>query len=219
MIHAYDKLYMPDAACVLGRMLDLAVYELGMSLKDFYALFLKSGVAAELGDGDVRMTVGMSGEEVLWEVLERSGAAGSDIGLQRRALRYAVGRSPEYWCGWALAHYQWETGLSFAEIERRVPVEDVLALYSPYHEMDIRQFYDRMNELCRSAEPETNLKRLRQSAGLSQSELARAADVPVRTIQQYEQRQKNINFAQVERLLKLSRALHCAIEDLVEKVG
>ena len=98
-------------------------------------------------------------------------------------------------------------------------MRSVLELYDPYHEMDIRQFYDRMNELYLEAEPETNLKRLRQRAGLSQGELARAADVSVRTIQQYEQRQKNINFAQAERLLKLSRALHCAVEDLVEKIS
>lgn len=42
--------------------------------------------------------------------------------------------------------------------------------------------------------------------------------VPLRTIQQYEQRQKNINKAQVEYLLMLAQALCCRIEDLVEKV-
>jgi len=36
--------------------------------------------------------------------------------------------------------------------------------------------------------------------------------------QQYEQRQKNINKAQVEYLLMLAQALCCRVEDLVEKV-
>ena len=40
----------------------------------------------------------------------------------------------------------------------------------------------------------------------------------VRTLQQYEQRQKNINHAQTETLLRLSKVLDCTIEDLVEKV-
>ena len=58
----------------------------------------------------------------------------------------------------------------------------------------------------------------RKDLGLSQSELAGQADVPVRTIQQYEQRQKDINKAQAETLLRLARALNCNVEDLMEKV-
>ena len=63
-----------------------------------------------------------------------------------------------------------------------------------------------------------NLKAMRALAGLSQSELAGQADVPVRTIQQYEQRQKDINKAQAETLLRLACALNCNVEDLMEKV-
>lgn len=43
-------------------------------------------------------------------------------------------------------------------------------------------------------------------------------NIPLRTIQQYEQRQKNINKAQAETLLRLSRVLNCSVEDLIEKV-
>lgn len=84
--------------------------------------------------------------------------------------------------------------------------------------MDIRQFRDKMNELYRAAHPETNLKALRTLAGLSQSELAELSGVPVRTIQQYEQRQKNINKAQAETLLRLARVLCSSVEELMEKV-
>ena len=91
-------------------------------------------------------------------------------------------------------------------------------LYTPYHEMDVRQFADKMNELYRAAKPETNLKSLRTLAEMSQSELARQAEIPVRTIQQYEQRKKDINKAQGETLLRLARVLHCSIDDLMEKV-
>ena len=127
-------------------------------------------------------------------------------------------RSEEYWTGWALAYYQWETSMSFAEITRYVPILDIQALYSPYHEMDIRQFCDKMNELYQAAKPETNLKLFRQRAGLSQRELAEQSGVPLRTIQQYEQRQKNINKAQAEYLVLLSRVLCCGMEDLMEKI-
>ncbi|MCC8151927.1 MAG: helix-turn-helix domain-containing protein, partial [Lachnospiraceae bacterium] len=134
------------------------------------------------------------------------------------SARYAAGRSEEYWTGWALAYYQWRTALSFKEISRCVPIVEVQALYSPYHEMDIRQFSDRMDELYRKAQPETNLKRLRLKAGLTQKELAEQSGVPVRTIQQYEQRQKKINKAQAEYLFQLAAALVCRAEDLLERV-
>ena len=75
-----------------------------------------------------------------------------------------------------------------------------------------------MNESYRKANPETNLQRLRKLAGISQKELAKMADIPVRTIQQYEQRQKNINHAKVEYLIKLSHTLCCEVESLVERV-
>lgn len=50
------------------------------------------------------------------------------------------------------------------------------------------------------------------------SELAQQSGVSVRTIQQYEQRRKDINKAQTETLLKIARVLVCKVEDLVEKV-
>lgn len=91
-------------------------------------------------------------------------------------------------------------------------------MYSPYHEMDVRQFCDKMNERYRDAQPETKLKALRQRSGLSQRELAEQSGVPLRTIQQYEQRQKSINKAQAEYLLMLARTLCCDMEDLLEKI-
>ena len=108
--------------------------------------------------------------------------------------------------------------MSFLDILECVSLDDIIRMYSPYHEMDIRQFCDRMNELYRAANPETKLKQLRQRAGMSQSELAEQSSVPVRTIQQYEQRQKSINKAQAEYLMMLANALHCKADDLIEPV-
>ncbi len=213
MICAYDKVYLDCAKRVLGRMLDFAVYDLKYSLEEFFSLFIKSGVAERFGKGDYTILVGKSGVEVVYEVLEKM-----QMDVERVRPRYAVNRSEEYWTGWALAHYQWETALSFEEITKFIPIHYVKALYLPYHEMDVRHFVEKMNELYREAKPDTNLKRKRKQVGLSQSELAELSGIPVRTIQQYEQRQKNINKAQVEYLFKLSNALGCTVECLIEKV-
>ena len=213
MMNAYDKVYLEKARAVLGRMLDFAVHDLGYSLEKFYGLFLASGIADRFGAGDYTVLVGKSGVELAYDVLEQSG-----IQSIRVKPNYPVDRSVEYWTGWALAYYQWETGLTFAEIDDYVPIRRVADLYHPFHEMDIRQFSDKMNELYRSAKPDTNLKLYRKKAGLTQKELADVSGVPLRTIQQYEQRQKNINKAQAEYLVMLDRVLCCDVEAILEKV-
>ena len=68
-------------------------------------------------------------------------------------------------------------------------------MYWPYHEMDISQFTDELDRLYRNARSESNLKRLRTQANLSQSELANFATISVRTIQELEQGRKDINKA------------------------
>ena len=212
MIRAYDKVYLDKARTALGRMLDFAVYDLKYDIAEFFDLFIKSGVAERFESGDFTVIVGMSGVELAYEVLEQSG-----VERERMKPNYTVNRSEEFWVGWALAYYQWETSMSFAEIVRYVPIKDIIALYSPYHEMDIRQFVDKVNAMYKAAKPETNLKLLRQKAGLSQRELAEMSGVPMRTIQQYEQRQKNINKAKAEYLVMVAKVLCCTVDDLIEK--
>lgn len=212
MTHAYDKIYLDKARNALGRMLDFAVYDLNYTITDFFKLFLTSGVASRFEDGDFTLLVGMSGVELAYEVLEKSG-----LEVTEKEPQYTANRSEEYWTGWALAYYQWETNLSFADIVARVPIIDIQSLYLPYHEMDIRHFCEKMDELFAEATSETNLKRVRKNAGLSQRELAEVSGLPIRTIQQYEQRQKNINKAQAEYLVALSKALYCDIESLLER--
>ena len=213
MIRAYDSVYLEKAQAQLGRMLDFAVYEMHFPLSEFYALFLKSEVARRFSRGDCAILAGKSGVEAAEMVLDESGIAHS-----RLEPDYPADRSPEYWTGWALAYYQWETGLSFDEIEQSVSIEAVRGMYEPYHEMDIRKFCDRMNALYREAHSQTRLKARRRALGLSQGLLADLSGVSLRTIQQYEQRRKNINRAQAETLAMLAGALECEMEDLLEKV-
>ena len=213
MIRAYDEVYLEKARVALGRMLDFAVHDLKYDIGDFFELFLRSGVANRFETGDFSIVVGKSGVEIAYEVLERL-----EIGHDRIRPNYAAGRSREYWAGWALAYYQWATSLRMNEIVQYIPMKEIVALYSPYHEMDIRQFVDKMNDLYRVAKPDTNLKIWRQRSGLSQRTLAILSGIPVRTIQQYEQRQKNINKAQAEYLVALSKVLYCSVDNLLEKI-
>ena len=211
MMHAYDEMYLEKARIALGRMFDFAVYQLGYSIEKFYDLFISSGVAKRFENGDVSLLVGKSGIEIGYEVLYKTFGD-----VQPIEIEFTANRSEEYWTGWVLAYYQWLCGMSFSKINEKIPITDILELYSPYHEMDIRQVVDKLDEMMINEDKDTNLKKRRKAVGLSQSQLAKETGISVRTIQQYEQRQKDINKASAERMLAFAKRLYCDVEDLME---
>jgi len=213
VIHAYDASYLVHSEKVLGWMLDTAVNLFGVEAPRFWRVFLSGGTAERFGAGESRLLSGMTGYELAVEVLD----AGK-VRYRKRPPREVNGLSPEYWAGWALAQYQWQTAQTFAAIDEIVPIASVIAMYNPFHEMDVRQFFGEMNRLILAARPDTNLKRLRVAAGFSQDDLARLSGVPVRMIQHYEQRVKRINRAAYETVAQLAQALRCRPESLSEGV-
>lgn len=204
MIRAYDETYLRLARASLARAFDYAVYDEHLALEEFCAAFLSSGVARRFERGDAGTLAGKSGVELARDVLS------SLPDYQPSPARYAVSRTPEYWAGWALAYYQWQSGLPFERILRAVPINSILLMYDKFHEMDVTQFADHMDGLMREAEPISRLKELRMRMGISQRELAVRSGVPLRSVQQYEQRQKNINRASFESVVALARAVYCS---------
>lgn len=59
------------------------------------------------------------------------------------------------------------------------------------------------------------LQNARQTAGMSQSQLARAAGISVRVLQDYERGARDISGAKLATLLKLCNALHCELRDII----
>ena len=108
------------------------------------------------------------------------------------------------------------TALPFMELLRAASLDKIIRMYPLYHEMDLSHFAERMDQLMKEAYPQTRLREHRSNCGLSQSELAAEADVPLRQIQLFEQGQRDINKTSAITLLKLSKALHCRMEDLLE---
>lgn len=208
MIHAYDKNYLPRAQTLMGVMFHVAIYDFNIPLEVFYDKFLFSNISSYFEAGDSSILGGRSGVEIALDIINDDTKANN--------IHPIFDRSPEYWCGWALAYFQWYSGLKFLEINKYISIREILNMYNPYHEMDISQFCDHMIELYNSRKPYSNLKLLRIDANLSQSELSKLSEVPVRTIQQYEQKQKNINKASAETIIKLAKVLNCSVLDLME---
>ena len=140
MTPAYSDLYLSDASLALGSMLESAVYLFGVELEDFWRLFLASHVSDDFGNGRSGTVSGKSGWELAAEILDDAG-----IPFRREKPRGGVVRSREFWTGWALAQYQWKTGLPFREIESFAPIGTVLLMYSPYHEMSIEHFFEALD--------------------------------------------------------------------------
>ena len=136
--------------------------------------------------------------------------------VPQKAEEMYLDKSPEYWTGWALAYYQWYRGVRFSSIQKAVSVTEVYGMYETMHEADIMKFVTVMDEKLKAFYHETNLKRMRENAGYSQRQLAEESGVPIRQIQLFEQRRRDINKTQLETAWKLARALACRIEDLVE---
>lgn len=90
-------------------------------------------------------------------------------------------------------------------------------MYSSLHEADISKFTEIIDKKIREYYSQTNLKKYRTNSDKTQKELADISGVSLRSIQMYEQRQKDINKASVETLYKLSKSLSVPIELLIEK--
>ena len=90
-------------------------------------------------------------------------------------------------------------------------------MYYTLHEADITKFVDIVDSKLKEYFPETNLKRIRTTYGFTQAELAKRSDVSLRSIQMYEQRNKNINKASADTMYSLAKALGCTMEDLIER--
>jgi transcriptional regulator with XRE-family HTH domain len=73
-----------------------------------------------------------------------------------------------------------------------------------------------MDFINRGGKIMSNLKTIRQANNLSQSGLAKKAEVNLRMIQKYEIGEKDINKAQAITLYKIAQVLDCMIEDLLE---
>lgn len=212
MIHAYQEIYLSKAQSVLGDAFDYAVNTCGISGNDFVKLFIASSVSKRMENGEPAYLTGKSGIEIVREIVAETKGQELQIEAQDR-----FGRSKEYWIGWAIAYYQWYSGRKYHDIFKVISFEDLQKMYYTLHEADITKFVDIVDSKIKEYFPETNLKRIRTAYGFTQAELSERAGVSLRSIQMYEQRNKNINKASADTLYRFAKALGCTMEDLIER--
>ena len=212
MIRAYREIYLSKAQAALGDAFDYAVNACDIPGAEFVKLFTVSSVSKRMENGEPSLLAGKSGIEIVADVvLETTGK------ILVTEQKDSIGRSREYWIGWAVAYYQWYSSRSYSEIFKALSFEELQEMYHTLHEADISKFADIADERIRAYFDETVLKRIRTAYGCSQATLAKLSGVSLRSIQMYEQRRKDINKASAETLYRISKVLGCTIEDLLEK--
>ena len=212
MTHAYQEIYRSKAQTTLGNAFDYAVNVCGMNGSTFTKLFCASSVSKRMENGEPAYIAGKSGIEIVLEVIFETMGKSLDIVPHEH-----MGRSREYWIGWAAAYYQWHSGRKYSDIFKVISFENMQKMYYTLHEADITKFVEIADHLMREHFAETNLKRIRIAYGCTQAELAKRSGISLRSIQMYEQRNKDINKASVETVYNLAKELGCAIEDLIER--
>ena len=206
---AYSPLYLAKASRAVGNMLHDTVLEFGMDGADFLKRFIQSGAAEQFENGNPKYIAGKSGLELFLEVMEKTTGETCDTELIE-----SYERSPEYWVGWMLTHYQWHSGRTFQSILDTVPYEELIGLYGTLHEADIQKSYDVLD--AHFTKSESKLKIARKHRGLTQEALSKESGVSLNTIRAYERKSKDLNKAQFDIVMKLANALKCEVSELLE---
>ena len=212
MTHAYQEIYLSKAQAVLGDAFDYAINSCKLSGEAFIKMFIASSVSKKIENGEPAYIAGKSGIEIVMEIVSET--TGKEIDTEHQE---SIGRSREYWIGWAIAYYQWHSSRKYGDIFKVLSFEDLQNMYHTLHEADITKFADIVDARIKEFFPDTNLKRIRTAYGCTQAELAKRSGVSLRSIQMYEQRNKDINKASVETMYRIAKVLGCTVEDLIEK--
>ena len=139
MTPAYDETYLPDAMVNLAGAFDYALSDCGLPASLFIDFFVTSDVAELFGRGVPKYVCGMSGEELVAEIMRQTGWT-RIIDMPPATPR--TGATLEYWAGWVLAYCQWARGVRFEDILEVLPFDDIVRLYPTLHEAGESRFVD-----------------------------------------------------------------------------
>lgn len=210
--HAYSELYLSHAMVNLAVMADCGINGYGISPSLFFYRFVTSGIAEQFGRGNPKYLVGYSGLELADQVVSNSGG-----GYLKEENVETFGKTPEYWAGWVLAYYQWKSGRSFSEMQRKgLDFSTVIPLYHPLHEADVEKFCDIAECIVKENSQGRNpVRDARERRGMTQKSLAEISGVSLRMIRAYEQGTQDLSRAEYRTVERLARVLDIPSEQLI----
>lgn len=180
MMNDYSKMYLSKARSNIANMLSFSVNVLGYKLEYIWSLFINSKYLEQVEQKDPFIIDGVSGTELACLITGKKLDDIKDYSL--------LNKDEYYWLGSYITYYQYYKNISFKKITNLISINDLLLMYNPYHEMDVMQFCDFLDTLLNN--DISKLKQKRLELNLTQKELSIASSIPLRTIQQYEQKKK-----------------------------
>ncbi len=211
MSYAYNEMFLFDAMQNLGEMTEYAHDACGVDPDKALGYFIISGYAKRFAAGDPTVVSGMSGTELYIYSAEKC-RANLEV-WPKPIIKYET--EEYYWLGYILAFFQWKTGYSFGTILSKIKAKDILRLYPALHTVAEDNAVDVMQRLYNEASQISRLQEYRKRLGMTQTQLAKASGVNLRTLQQYEAGTKSIKKAAAETVFSLANVLECKPEELM----
>ena len=190
MTHAYQEMYLNNAQALLGDAFDYAINACGIAGDSFMELFSVSSVSNRIENGEAAYIMGKSGIEaavdVLVETTGKASTAKPKVNFNRSRDIGSAGPSPTTSGSPAgsSAIFLRSSRLKICSGCMRLSTKRTSAKFADIADAKVCEYF-----------ADTNLKRIRTLYGCTQAELARRSNVSLRSIQMYEQRNKDINKA------------------------
>lgn len=127
---SYPEYYLDSAQDILGHAFDWVVNTCGADLTEFATMFAKSNVGIQFGLGNPKYVAGVNGSELANTVMY-------ELGLPEFNFEssFYADKSEEYWIGWALALYQWQSDKTFEDILNHISIKEFQEMYLLGHEL------------------------------------------------------------------------------------
>lgn len=208
MMYAYDDSYIEGAMIRLGDMIEYACLDLNYDPDAYFKMFIMSGIARRFEIGDVSVVAGKSGPELVQMVL-----TSVDHMIDFKKPTWREYRSDLYWCGWALAYFQWHEKKSFREIWNVISIRVMQKMYPALHEADISKTVDIMSRML-LPKKKSSVQILRLTRGMTQQELADEAHMTVSQLQRLEYGERKVENLSLKTALALAKALRVEVSEL-----
>ncbi|MFA6937975.1 MAG: hypothetical protein WCQ67_07070 [Treponema sp.] len=142
MKYTFDKMYLSAAQKNLGTLFQFALCNIKDTPEDFQKTFEDSIVAHQIEIANPNYLCGKSGIELALSIYGEQKVEP----LIKKALDEPYRPEAEYWSGWVLSYYQWNSDIPFKKIFTFYSLRQLLDGYHLLHEADISKTVEIMDE-------------------------------------------------------------------------
>lgn len=208
-INRINMMYQEETIICMAEMFEYVENHLHIDLKEYFIYFNKTKISDYMFALDTKYILGKSSIEIVKEVLENNNIK---YKIYDENKLFYPGDS--YWTGMIVASYCFAKNISFKKFEKMIDINEIRKRFYPLHEAPHIKTIEVIDEIF--SKKETNLAKCRVTAGYSQDALATISGVSLRSIQMYEQRNKDINKASFSTVKSLAKSLNVDMNDLYE---